>query len=223
MEEAEKHILIAAPTGGGKSYLLGSLIERIYGEKKPLLILDTKTRNHIGLVQLHNMKLLRIKPGCAYDWDKALSTPYILSIPHPSTRTKELIQQYNGLLEAAYDTKKPRTIVVEEAHLYNPSPQHPNEHLEIISREGRGYGMNLVQVTQRIQDYPKLLWSQCRATYVMKFMIPQDIKYLSSMIPEFPQLNQQLNLHDVLRYDHVDNSYQIIKAADVKRITPHLG
>ena len=41
-----EHKMIAAPTGGGKSYFAGSLIEQLYQKKHPFVVLDTKNCNH---------------------------------------------------------------------------------------------------------------------------------------------------------------------------------
>lgn len=218
-----KHIMIAAPTGGGKSYFTGSHVESTYQRRIPTLILDTKTRNHIGLVGLKKMKLLKIKPGVRYDYRRALREQFLLCIPSPDMRTGPLIDQYNQLLDEAYALKRPRRIYVEEAHLFNPSASKASDVIELLCREGRGYGMDLAIISQRIQNMPKILWSQCKVTYLMKFMIPQDVKYIEAMIPDFSTINRELNLHDVLRYDHVENTYSIIRADQVKRATRHYG
>jgi len=46
---------------------------------------------------------------------------------------------------------------------------------EKFEREGRGRGLSLGFITQRIQDFPKLLWSQCYMNYLLKFTLPQGI------------------------------------------------
>ena len=88
-------------------------------------------------------------------------------------------------------------IVVEEAHNYNKNPYSPSPILRLVAREGRGRGLSLWFITQRIQDFPKLLWSQCYMTYLLKFTIPQDIRYVSALIPDFDKINRELRMHDV--------------------------
>lgn len=217
------HRLIAAPTGAGKSYFLGWLIEKLYAEKKPFIILDTKTRNHIGLIGLKGVKLLKIKPGARYDWAKLLEYPYVLCIPSLRTKTADLVEQYTELIDAVYTAGAERVIVVEEAHNYNKNAYSPSPVLELVAREGRGRRICLWFVTQRIQDFPKLLWSQCYYTYVLKFLIPQDIRYVEALIPDFNEINRKLNRFDVLEYNHLSGEHQIIPGSNVNRHTKHYG
>ncbi|WP_290898924.1 hypothetical protein [Ferroglobus sp.] len=54
-------------------------------------------------------------------------------------------------------------------------------------------------------------------------MIPQDVKYISRMIPEFERLNKELQRYDVLEYDHYSNELKIIRASEINRRTKHYG
>ncbi|ADN37060.1 ATPase [Methanolacinia petrolearia DSM 11571] len=222
MEEG-KHRMIAGGTGSGKSHFTGLLIEEDYKQKQPFIILDTKTRNHIGLAALKQVKTLQIKPGYSYNFERAMQTPFLLCYPSPDMRTKALIEQYDQLLDTIYNDKSRRNIYIEEAHLFNPSPQKSNEWLELFAREGRGYGMFASFITQRIQDFPKLLWSQCGITYLGKFNIPQDIRYVEGIIPNFSDIDRTLKKHDIVRYDHNENGFKVIKAGKIHRITKHYG
>lgn len=217
------HRLIAAPTGAGKSYFLGWLVEKLYAEKKPFIILDTKTRNHIGLIGLKGVKLLKIRPGARYDWQKLLEYPYILCIPTLLTKTEDLVEQYTELIDAVYLAGNERIVIVEEAHNYNKNAYAPSPVLELVAREGRGRKISLWFVTQRIQDFPKLLWSQCYYTYILKFLIPQDVRYVEALVPNFNEINQNLDRFDVLEYQHVSGEHQIIPAARINRQTKHYG
>lgn len=60
-------------------------------------------------------------------------------------------------------------------------------------------------------------------TYLLKFTIPQDIRYVSALIPEFDMINRELGMHDVLEYDHKTSEYRIIPTGEVKRATKHYG
>jgi len=200
------------------------VIEDIYRHhKKGIAVLDTKHLNHAGIARLRDFKIVTLKPGKAYDYEKIARIPYLLVRPDPALRTRPTVDHLKGILAALYNQRAPRAIVVEEAHLYNPSPQIPEDTLELIAREGRAYGQNLIMITQRIQDFPKLLWSQCKETAAFRFMIPHDIRYLQAVLPGFDEVNASLQLHDVVRFNHETGEFTIIKAADVKRITPHLG
>lgn len=217
------HQMIAAPTGGGKSYLAGAMVEQLYAGKRPFIVLDTKNRNHAGLLQLKKTKLLRIDPGKSYNFRKAIQAKHLIVVPSPKTRTPELIGQYRNLLEVFYDTKKPGTVLIEEAHLYNPHGNVADPLLELIAREGRGSNQNMIFVDQRLQQFPKILWSQCKISWVLKMLIPHDIRYIECIIPDFQKINSDLQLHDVIKYNHSTNQHTLIRADQVSRITPHLG
>lgn len=217
------HRLIAAPTGAGKSYFVGFLVEKLYSEGKPFIILDTKTRNHIGLIGLKGLKLVKIRPGASYNWKKLVEYPYLLLIPTIRTKTADLIAQYTAVIDEIYAAGKERVIIVEEAHNYNKNSSLPSPVLELVAREGRGRGVSLWFVTQRIQDFPKLLWSQCYFTYLLKFLIPQDIKYVEALIPNFTEINRELDRFDVLEYRHVSGEFDIIPHTNINRSTRHYG
>lgn len=217
------HRLIAAPTGAGKSYFLGWLLEKLYDEKKPFVVLDTKTKNHIGLIGLKGVKLVRVKSGVRYDWKKLAQYPYVLCIPTAKTPTVALVEQYIDLIDTIYTIGDERVIIAEEAHNYNKNAYAPSPVLELVAREGRGRKISLWMVTQRIQDFPKLLWSQCYYTYVLKFLIPQDIRYVEQLIPNFGEINRKLDRYDVLEYNHTTGEYQIIPANNIYRKTKHYG
>jgi DNA helicase HerA-like ATPase len=218
-----KMVMFAGATGSGKSHLLGSAAEQLYIQGRSFIVLDTKQMNHAGLYYLKNVKILKIYAGKFYDWKKVLMFPYVVCIPDRLTRTKDLIETYRQLLQVAYEERIPKTYIIEEAHLYNPSPNYPDDTLELITRDGRGYNMNIFFATQRIQDFPKLLWSQCKYSYLFRALIPQDVRYISSFIPNFPEINYRLREHEVIKYYHETNQYLIIPPEKVGRLTPHYG
>jgi len=217
------HRLFAGPTGSGKSYFVGYMVEKLYAEKRPFILLDTKTKNHLGLIGLKGVKLVQVRPGVSYDWQKLTKYPYLLLIPTLRTKTAELIEQYTAAIDAVYDAGKERVVIVEEAHNYSKNAYAPSPVLELVAREGRGKGISLWFITQRIQDFPKILWSQCYMTYLLKFLIPQDIKYVEAFIPDFKTINRELDKHDVLEYSAIDSIYHIVSHNDIVRHTDHLG
>lgn len=217
------HRLIAAPTGAGKSYFVGWLAELLYSARRPFVILDTKTKNHIGLIGLKDVRRLQIRPGVRYDFRKLAGYEYLLCVPTIRTKTDELIGQYTELLDTLFTLGKGGIVIVEEAHNYNKNSYAPSPVLELVAREGRGRGLSLWYVTQRIQDFPKLLWSQCYYTYLLKFLIPQDIRYIEALIPDFGRINRELGRFDVLEYNHSTAEYRTLKKETVQRRTKHYG
>ncbi len=222
------HRMIAAPTGGGKSYFVGAMVEQLYAGEHPFVIFDTKTDNHVGLIELPDVKLLKIKPGLKYDLMRLNEYRYILCVPASrNIDIKDLLDVYREIIEYMWMQDGDRIFVIEEAHNYNKNPSVPDPLFERIAREGRGYGKLIWFITQRLQNFNQLLWSQCTYTYLMRFAIPSDIRYCAAMVPNFdfnrgnPGLNAELEDHDVLVWD--GRKHEIIKAAEVTRKTKHRG
>lgn len=220
--------LIYGNTGSGKSYFAGWLIEQAYEQNRRFVILDTKVKNHVGLVALKGVKLLKIKPRVYYNFSKIINYDQILVIP-----TKGLISRigveglindyYKEILNVLFKKDKNRIIVVEEAHRYNPSSRTPGKELEQLFREGRDSKLYTIAITQSIADFPKLLFRQAQRHFIFKHYIPNDLFYLNKMIPNFEELNKELRQHDVLEFDPKRMSYRIIKRELILRQTKHYG
>lgn len=220
--------LIYGNTGSGKSYFAGWLIEKAYEKGRRFIILDTKVKNHVGLVALKGVKLLKIKPGVRYDFSKVVDYDQLLVIP-----TKGLINKlgveglvenyYKPILDILFRKDKNRIIVVEEAHRYNTSSRTAGKELEQLFREGRDAKLYTIAVTQSIADFPKLLFRQAQRHFIFKHYIPNDLFYLNKMIPNFEELNSQLRQHDVLEFNPKAMSYRIIQRELVIRRTKHYG
>lgn len=228
------HVLIAGSSGTGKSYFAGGLFEELHKRKTPYIILDTKSQNHLGIWigknRLKNLKLLRIFPDTNHTVEEYKTllrkNPYLLCIPAGETDFDHLIGEYKKILKAVQNLRLPRHVILEEAHHYCNSPQKAIPEMEWIAREGRGYKIWLWAITQRIQSFPKDVWSNCMWTYAFHMRIPQDTKYLSALIPDFETLNTDLQKYDVLLYSHLHEfnpPYCIIRAGEIKRKTQHLG
>ena len=220
------HRMIASPTGAGKSYFAGFLAEKLYYNGKRFIILDLKA-DHIGLLALKKVKLLKIKPNTKYNYFKLASLVArgysFIVVPTQRCPSDEFITQGLMLMDVVFSARRPVTIFLEEAHRYNESPYKPSRIVDLIAREGRKFKINLVFITQRIQEFPKILWEQCKLTYLFKITHPTVLKYIKAMIPDIEEINIQLQQYDVLEYNHVNSSWKIIKSWEIVRRTKHYG
>ena len=220
------HRMIASPTGSGKSYFAGYLAEQLYFNNKRFITLDLKA-DHIGLLALKKVKLLKIKPNTQYDYFKLAS--YIAKgfsfvvVPTPRCDSEEFIEQCKMLMDVLFTARKAVAIFLEEAHRYNESPYKPAKIVDLIAREGRKFKINLIYITQRIQEFPKILWEQCKLTYLFKCTHPTALKYIKQLIPDFDEINHQLQQYDVLEYNHTTGDWKIIKSYEIVRKTKHCG
>ena len=218
------HRMFAGITGTGKSYFVGAAVEQLYDREQRFILMDTKTVNHIGLIELPEVRLLRISPRYDYrNLEDLLEVPYILCVPaSKSIPISDIIDVYREILNYLWLHDSDRVIIAEEAHNWNKNASVPDPLFEQIAREGRGDKFFLWFVTQRLQNFSQLLWSQCKASYLWHFNIPTDVRYAGQMIPNFEEINRtELGKHDVLEW--MDNEYHIIKANEVSRRTPHKG
>lgn len=219
--------LIYGNTNSGKSYFAGWLIEQAYEQGRRFIVLDTKVKNHVGLVQLPNVKLIKIKKGYRYNWRKVLEYDQVLVIPTKGTikaiGVEGLVEHYyKPLLREINNSDKDRIVVLEEAHHYCISSRRPDKEIEFIFREGRGQRLYPIAITQSIADFPKLLFRQAKRHFIFMHHVPNDKFYLSKMIPNFEELNAQLREHDLIEYIP-PNKTRIIRREYIIRRTKHYG
>ena len=219
------HITVTAPTGGGKSYFVGLLLEQAYAARKPWIVLDTSDRNHIGLIQLKGVTPLKIRKTENPDYSQLLTRPFILCYPDDEMEIDDLIEEYRKIIQALLRAQKPRIICVEECHYYQKSAHQADKNLERISRIGRKYGITGWFITQRCQDFPKILWSGSRYYMIMRYYLHTDKSYLSNQINRFEEINEELNPFDVLVYNSERDQHIKLEAAAIKdaRVTKHYG
>jgi len=219
--------LIYGNTGSGKSHFAGWLVEQAWQKGRRFIVLDTKVKNHLGLVALRGVKLLKIKPGVRYDFSRVAKIDQLVVVPTRGTISrlgvKGLVDRYyKPLLDELFRRDRDRIIVVEEAHRYNPSSRTPGEELEQLFREGRDSRIYTVAITQSIADFPKLLFRQAQRHFIFQHYVPNDIFYLKKMVPGFEEMNARLRRHDLVEFIPPDES-RIIKRELVVRMTRHYG
>ncbi|WP_297490291.1 ATPase [Thermococcus sp.] len=219
--------LIYGNTGSGKSYFAGWLVEQAWERGRRFIVLDTKVKNHIGLVQLKGVRLLKVIVGKRYNWRKLLDFDQVLVVPTRGTINRIGVdglvdQYYKPLLDEIFRRDRDRIVVVEEAHRYNPSSRRPGKELEQLFREGRDGKLYTVAITQSIADFPKLLFRQAQRHFIFQHYVPNDIIYLNRMVPGFSELNNRLREHDLIEFIP-PNKTRIIKRELVIRRTRHFG
>lgn len=217
------HVLVASPTGGGKSYYVGFVVEQMYAARMPFIVLDTSDQNHIGLLKLKGVRILRIRKTENPDYSKILNHPYILCIPDENMKIGELIDEYRKIIETIFQAAKPRAVILEEVHYYSKNSSSPDQTLDKLSREGRKYGIFGWFITQRCQDLPKIFWSSCRYYMILKYWLHTDISYLENQINHYSDVNAGMQLHDVLVYNSQIAQHTILPAQAIKRVTKHYG
>lgn len=229
--EDAAHRMIAAPTGGGKSYFVGYMVEQLYEKEIPFIIFDTKTENHIGLSMLPDVVVLHVSPKYKgkYNLRELMEYNYILCVPSSrDVDLKDIIDVYRDILYYMWlhdhDT---RVFICEEAHNWNKNSSVPDPLFEKVAREGRSAHKYIWFITQRLQNFNQLLWSQCKYTYVFGHITHTDNRYISAMIPNWENqrngqtgLNSQLADHDLVMWD--GHTAQIIRHDDYQRKTEHV-
>ncbi|HID09640.1 TPA: ATP-binding protein [Candidatus Micrarchaeota archaeon] len=211
-------------TGSGKSYTIGKAIEDAYDLGLRFTILDTKTKNHIGLAVLKGVKIIKIKPNYRYNLKRFLQYDQLIVIPSLKMPTERLIEEiYKPLLMYYFDYDSNRILVIEEAHRYNPSSRRAGKELDILHREGRGKNLYLIESTQRIATYPKDLFQQIQRVYLFRHWMPNDKLYLRQLIPNFDELNDSLRPHDFIEFNTQTGEYRLIRREYIIRRTKHYG
>ena len=85
-------------------------------------------------------------------------------------------------------TELPILLVFEEAHNYLSSASDGSKAarrtVERIAKEGRKYGVSCMIVSQRPSEISETILSQCNNFVVMRLVNPQDITYISKLVPE---------------------------------------
>lgn len=83
---------------------------------------------------------------------------------------------------------KPISLIIEEAHRYIKDTHISQGMYEFdifqrIAKEGRKYGMLMILSTQRPSDLSKSVVSQCSNFIVHRIQNPDDLNYISRMVP----------------------------------------
>lgn len=216
--------MFAGTTGSGKSYAIGAAYEELVRKGIRNILLDTKTTNHIGLIQIPEVNLVKISPKYEFnDLSQLLEYPYVICVPASrNIPISDIIDKYREIVSYLWMNDSNRVIIAEEAHNWNKNASVPDPLFEQIAREGRGNGIFAWFVTQRLQNFSQLLWSQCSYTYLWHFNIPSDIRYAGQMVPDFERINrEELETHDMLIWD--SHKYEVVKANEITRKTQHKG
>lgn len=102
------------------------------------------------------------------------------------------IEQYEvtSVLEALYHYS-PHTIVIEEAHLYC-SPHSIDPALSKLIRMGRLPNISTILVSQRVRDFPQIIYSMADKLIVFQQKSEHDVEALENILGE--ELSEIKNL-----------------------------
>lgn len=98
---------------------------------------------------------------------------------------------YNVQFWMAPETRRPFTIVCDEAHLYLPIKEDADTvqkqalyNFERIAKEGRKYGVSILAVSQRPADVSKTILSQCNNFIVLRLTNERDKSVIKNLMPD---------------------------------------
>lgn len=187
----QRHSVLLAQSGSGKSYALGVLLEEIlHATLLRIVVLDPNgdftTLRHAPLAK-------RIRIASSRDPQRyraavrALSDKRVRCVGfNLNTLDRMLwpsvVEEILGELWEQRDTRRPTVIFIDEAHNFAPSDGRGDAVGDAINRiaaEGRKYGLWLVMASQRPQKLNANVISQCDNLIVMKLSSQIDIDYVA--------------------------------------------
>lgn len=169
-----EHLLIAAPTGAGKTTIAQQLVQK---------------RRHVVMLvsKLHDPTLQAEFKG----WHRATSWPpprweeKVLLWPKPTKKFGDNVKQHREVFGEALDdigAGQGWTVLVDELH-YTASREFAGLGAEIalLHHQGRSSGNTVVSLTQRPAWVPKIIYSSVTHAYIARTRDKDDLKRLSDL------------------------------------------
>lgn len=170
-----EHVLMAAPTGAGKSTLMQAIIPK----RRHVVILVTKFHDPLFEREFKGWYICR-------DWKKLpRGEEKVLLWPKKQGSIREDIkhqaQVFSDCLEDII-RKQGWTVVVDELH-YTTDPHFLNlgPEIALLHHQGRSAGNTVVNLTQRPAWVPKIVYSSVSHAWIARTRDTQDLRRLSDL------------------------------------------
>lgn len=214
--------LTAGRTGTGKSHYAGWELEQyaMQSVKNPFIVLDMKPLNHIGLAALPGAKAIIVKKNTPrLNWKRLIQeNPRLVVVKGKGVELETIIAIYTRIMQICYNNYAGQHVLLEEAH--NFAGLHDTiEPVKQLVLEGRGAGISCQFVTPHIQDFSKTVYREAELI-IGKTITDQDIQYFKGTVPDYENLNAQLQKYDFIKRTQ-EGQTSIVRAGE--RITRHYG
>lgn len=206
--------------GSGKSYYAGYCLEtRIFQTKKPFVILDYHAE-HIGFTAIAGVKKIELTEEYVgrINWKKLiLSCKGLVVYPYKMFR-EQVNTEFGEICRVLMEVEN-TILMVEEAH--NLAPNNAiNPYYEMVITEGRKFGIDTINISQRTADLDKSVISQSSNLVCFKLFEENDISHLKGIYPE-PERLRNLKTFTGMEYVVGEGTVRTVKAG--KRIIQHFG
>lgn len=170
-----EHVLIAAPTGAGKS----TLMQQIIPKRRHVVVLVTKFHDPLFEKEFKGWAICR-------DWKKLpRGEEKVLLWPKKQKALRENIPHQREVFGDALDSiidGQGWTVVVDELH-YTTDPHFLNlgSEIALLHHQGRSAGNTVVNLTQRPAWVPKIVYSSVSHAWIARTRDTQDLRRLSDL------------------------------------------
>lgn len=193
---------VAASSGGGKSYLVGVMIEEMRKLGVPVLVIDAEGE-YRSLAQLGGMMIAGQMGNVALDklgWmDQVLEWLELglgVVVDLYKLKRTTMFVYYTDLIWALIEWQRKRreadeheamVLVVEEAHIYAPQKRVKSQDaVDVtieVSQRGRKDGINTIFATQRPNALEKDVLSQSNIRFIGRLEEDNDFEAVKSILP----------------------------------------
>jgi len=178
-----EHVLIAAPTGSGKSVLA---IEITDYEREGMHVVNMVTKPRDESFEGPNMRHWdridvwdpkRDKPA---PWmDRVLLWPKQLDTMHETLGNQKLV--FRDALNSIFRVGKRRVVIDELHYMTDPSYLGLHSEVAILHHMGRSLNVTMISLTQRPAWIPKIIYSSVSHAYIAQTKDKDDLKRLSDL------------------------------------------
>ena len=174
-----EHVLIAAPTGAGKSTMMQSIIQL----RGHVVVFVSKLKDET----FNPVRMKRNGWKIAKHWDDVDPKEHrkVLLWPTKGEGMLDIIAHQRVVFADALNKINKAggwCIVIDEAH-YTSDPQFLGlgKHIALLHHQGRSSGISVVTLTQRPSWIPKIIYSSVSHAYIARTRDADDLKRLSQL------------------------------------------